>query len=788
MHDFQKQVLAKIVAKKSGLLIAPTGSGKTLAVALPHLAEIALYGLEKQLTLIWVTPLRSLASDICLAINNAADLLDIPFCAALRNGDTTTLERQKQIKNPPNALITTPESMHLLFAQKNNRQFLKNVKLLVVDEWHELLGSKRGVQTELVVSQLLIYNPALVTWGITATIGNIAQAGSVLLQSYPDWCIVEGKLDKKIIFKSIMPDSISNYPWAGHLGLTLLDKIIPVLELSKSTLVFTNTRSQTEIWYQNILAYRPDWAGKIAMHHSSLDRNVRLWVEDNLHSGKLKLVVCTSSLDLGVDFAPVDTVIQIGSPKGVARLLQRAGRSGHQPGKESVIYFLPTHALELLEAVALQIAIKNKSIEEKLPLVRSFDVLIQFLITLAVGDGFKEKLLFKQIKKTFSYSTITQNEWEWMLSFIVYGGKSLSSYPEFNKVSVANNLYKVEKRKVAMQHRMSIGTIESDAAISVKMLNGKYLGNMEEYFISKLKVGDPFVFSGKILEFVKMADNAAIVKNSVKKNAIVPAWAGGRMSFSNQISYWLSHLLNNLQAYNYAELDLLTPLLDLQQMRSELPTRRGLLIEKMESKEGYHLFAYPMAGRTLHEGIAMLMAYRLSKQGNASYSIAMNDYGFELLSDTPIPIEEAIEKYDLFSPDNLYDDMCNANNYSQMASKKFSNIANVAGIIFKGTPNKPIKNKHLRANSNLFYKVFRQYDADNLLLRQADEEVIHQHLEHHRVVAIFEQIAEGKIFITNIDGITPFCFPIMVDRFREQLSTEQLADRIKKMIDQAEFK
>ena len=470
MHQFQKGCLADIEKGKSGLLTAPTGSGKTLALALPQIIKCK-QGKNNKLTMIWLSPLRSLSKDLCNNINGTAIELSADFRAAIRNGDTPQKERASIKKSPPQCLITTPETLHLLLAQKKSGSYFKHIQMVVVDEWHELIGSKRGVQTLLAISQIKHYARNLSIWGISATIGNVQEAKNVLLHGVEGHkqSFIQAKLHKKLNFKTILPKEINTYPWAGHLGIKLLNKTLPVIEKSNSTLLFTNTRSQTEIWYQNILDKKPEWAGLMAMHHGSLSRDIRNWVEDSLHRGKLKLVICTSSLDLGVDFAPVETVIQVGSPKGVSRLLQRAGRSGHRPGEPSNLYFLPTNALELIESSALQLAIKHQAMENQKPYVNTFDVLVQFLITLAVGDGFKEEELFERVKKVYTYQGITREQWEWMLAFIVHGGQSLSSYNEFHKVEIEEGVFKVLSRRIAMRHRFSIGTIEGDSNFKIKL-------------------------------------------------------------------------------------------------------------------------------------------------------------------------------------------------------------------------------------------------------------------------------------------------------------------------------
>lgn len=789
---FQRQAWEAYLAGKSGLVNAPTGSGKTYSLLMPIALEFMRqhpdFNTRKNngLRAIWITPIRALSKEIQLSAERLFDGLGLPWKVGVRSGDTSAKERERQKSRPPELLITTPESLHLLLAQKNYPDLFKNLQVLVADEWHELLGSKRGVQVELALSRLKTVAPALKVWGISATIGNMEQAAEALLgytHHRDQAVIIRANLAKQIQVISVLPDELDKLPWAGHLGIHLLQKVIDIVKGSTTTLIFTNTRSFAEIWYQRMLDMAPDLAGLVAMHHGSISQELRSWVEDQLHEGKLKAVVCTSSLDLGVDFRPVETVIQVGSPKGVARFLQRAGRSGHQPGAVSRIYFVPTHSLELMEAAAIREAIDSKIVEERLPYVRSFDVLIQYLVTLAVSDGFYENEIFDEIRTTFSYASVTEDEWDWLLTFITTGGDSLQAYDEYRKVIREHQRYRVENRMIAWRHRLSIGTIVGDPSLHVKFVSGKYLGSIEEYFISRLNPGDTFWFAGKVLELVRIKDMEVQVRKSSKRTGQVPSWQGGRMPLSSQMGELIRNKLHEVvtgQEHD-DELHFLKPLFDLQRSRSYLPSKHEFLIEYLESSEGYHVLMYPFEGRSVHEGVAALVAYRLSKIRPITFSIAMNDYGFELLSDQEIPIDEAVET-NLLGIEELSKDIQASINATEMARRKFRDIAAIAGLVFKGYPGKPVKDRHLQSSSQLFFNVFHEYESHNLLFRQAYEEVMDFQLEEARMRSALERIAQQKIIITRPDKPTPFAFPIMVDRLREKLTNEQLKDRISKMV------
>ena len=682
-------------------------------------------------------------------------------------------------------LITTPESLHVLLTQAHYDIYFGSLSTVVVDEWHDLIGSKRGVQMELVLSKFKALSPSLKIWGISATIGNLEEAMEVLLG---DWfttrptSMIRSNIKKKYEVESIFPDDLDELPWAGHLGIKLFEKVIPILLSSESTLIFLNTRGQAEIWYQKLLEHSPDFAGVAALHHGSMSRETRHWVEDALHAGKLKAVICTSSLDLGVDFRPVETIIQVGSPKGVSRFMQRAGRSGHQPGATSKIYFLPTHSLELIEAAALREAIDLEMVESRVPYVRSFDVLIQYLVTLAVSNGFKSKELFEEIKSCFSYQSISEEEWKWCLDFIVTGGNSLGTYDEFHKVVIENGLYKVISKRVAMRHRLSIGTIVSDTMLKVKFVTGGFIGNVQESFISRLSPGDTFWFAGRSLELIRVKGLTAQVRKSNKEKGPIPSWNGGRMPLSSQMSKMLRQKMNEAESGKTTdpEITFLKPLIERQKQESILPREDQFLIEQFESRDGHHAIFFPFEGRFVHEGMGALIAYRISLLKPITFSIAMNDYGFELLSDQPIPIKDAIDT-NIFSSMHLMDDIYASVNSVEMSRRQFRDIASISGLVFNGFPGKQKKEHHLQASSQLFFEVFNDYEPTNLLLRQSFSEVTDFQLEEQRLRQALDRISKQEIVVTNPKNFTPLSFPIIVDRTRETLTSESLSERIKKM-------
>ncbi len=789
---FQEDVWAAYARGESGLVHAPTGMGKTFAAALPPMALGATGEADKPppLTLLWITPLRALAADTGLALRRAATALQPHWTIDVRTGDTTTAVRARQQKRLPTALVTTPESLTLMLARADWRERFAHLDGIVVDEWHELLSTKRGVQVELALARLRGERSALRVWGLSATLANLDDALACLVgQARAAAGVVVKGLDvKEIVIDSLLPKTIERFPWAGHIGLKLLPQVVRAIDRAKTTLVFTNVRSQTEIWYQAILEARPDWAGTIALHHGSLEREVRNWVEDALRHQKLRAVVCTSSLDLGVDFAPVEQVLQIGSPKGVGRLLQRAGRSGHRPGAISRVTVVPAQALELVEAAAARDAAAVRAIEPRVPLEAPLDALVQHLVTCALGGGFRPDELLAELRGTHAYAGLGDDEWQFALDFVIHGGASLNAYPEYRRVVIGDDgVARVPDAQIARRHRIGIGTIVSESSISVRLKHGAALGHVEEGFIARLAAGDCFVFAGRILEFIKVHELTAWVKPAAKKSALVPRWSGGQMALSSQLATATRKLIADAKRGEYAspELQLVRPLLELQKRWSALPGDGEWLIEQIATHEGHALFFYPFEGRLAHLGLATLFSYRLSRETARTFSLTANDYGFGLLSPTPIALSLG-ELGKLLAAPDVEAHILAGLNAAEMGRRQFREIARVAGLIFQGYPGQPNPARQLQASSALLYEVFAEYDPDNALLRQAVREVLERRLEAPRLTAALARLRGSRALLTRPAQPTPFAFPLLVEMFREELSTEALDARVARMVEELE--
>jgi ATP-dependent Lhr-like helicase len=587
---------------------------------------------------------------------------------------------------------------------------------------------------------------------------------------------------KALEVDSLIPETMERFPWSGQIGLRLLPEVISAIEEGKTSLVFTNTRATAELWFQALLAARPDWAGVIALHHGSLDRETREWVEDGIRDGRLRCVVCTSTLDLGVDFTPVDRVLQVGSPKAVGRLIQRAGRSGHQPGSVSRLTCVPTNALELVDVAAARDALSEGAIESRAPVERPLDLLAQHAVTVAVGGGFVPEELLAEVRTTRAFRDLTDGEWRWVMDFICRGGPALGAYPEYSKVVERDGLHVIRDRGTAMRHRMSIGTIVSEASMKVQFVRGKALGMVEENFIARLRPGDVFTFAGRTLRFVRMRDMTAWVRRSDEPSSIVPHWTGARLALSPELAEAVRVKLDQARqgVYDGPEMEAVRDILQLQAKWSRLPARDELLIERVRTREGHHLFFYPIEGRLVHEGLAALFAYRLAELAPITFTLAANDYGFELLSPDKAQLEEALQA-GLVSPDHLLHDIPASLNAAELARRQFREIARIAGLIFQGYPGKNRSMKQVQASSGLLYDVFARYDPDNLLLFQAHREVLERQLEQSRLGRALERIAAGRITLLDVERPTPLAFPLLVDRAREQVSSEKFLDRVRRL-------
>ena len=789
---FQQATWEAYLEGHSGLIQVPTGSGKTFAAVMGPIARMLNEDPAPQgIRLLYLTPLRALSRDLALAMREPIKQMKWPLRVGIRNGDSSSSERAKQLKTPPQILVTTPESLTLLLSNPKAEELFSGLQTVVLDEWHELMGSKRGSQTELCLSWLRQLCPRLQTWAISATIGNLDQAARHALGANGDPLIVGGAPTRSTDIHSILPESIDGFPWAGHLGLRMYEELVARLNPGVSTLLFTNTRNQSERWHQCLRFACPEMEDALALHHSAIDRSEREAIEAAVKAGGIRWVVCTSSLDLGVDFQPVEQVVQIGSPKNLARLLQRAGRSAHLPGGTSQVLFMPTNALELLELSAVRRGLEEGLVEQRKPPIAPLDVLLQHLTSLACGPGFDPDRTLESIRSCAAYSDLSQQDWDWCLLFLEQGGECLTAYPRYRKLEWdgETSRYRIRDKAIARLHRLNIGTITAAPAITVRFVRGALLGHVEETFISQLKPKDVFFFSGRQLEFVRLRDMTAYVKVSTRKTRTVPAWAGGQMALSDLLTH---HLRLEVDRASRGELDTpelkaLEPLFERQQDLSVLPKIGQLLIETCTTREGTHLYAYPFEGRFVHEGIGFLWASRLTRLERGTITVSVNDYGFELLAPKGYPMAELVEDHSdlLLDRQNLKRDLQNALNLSELQRRRFRAIAQIAGLMNRGFPGSSKSTGQLQISASLLFDVFSRHEPENRLLRQAQREVLEEQLELPRLEAALERAAVQKWLHVSTPRPGPLAFPLLVERLNNRMSNESVLERVQRMRDEA---
>lgn len=798
VFDFQRRAWEAYLDGRDGLIFSPTGTGKTFAAwlgpVLERLAEPGSGGggdLADPIRVVWITPLRALANDTATALQESADALGLRWTVETRTGDTASSMKARQRKRLPTALVTTPESLTILLTYPETLQQLKGLRCVVCDEWHELLSTKRGVQAELALARLRGCAPALRVWGVSATLGNLETAAQVLVG--PDQVppmMVRGSGDKPIGIECLLPESVERYPWAGHIGTALVRPVVERIRAAESTLVFTNTRAQAEIWFRAIVRASPDLIGRVALHHGSLERDLRDTVERMLkgQDGGLKCVVSTSSLDLGVDFAPVDQVIQIGSPKGVARIVQRAGRSGHRPGAASRIVGVPTHAFEMIEFAAVRDAVERGELESRAPVAKPLDVLVQHLVTAAMAEGFDEDVLKAEVRSTWAFRDLSDQEWAWAMDFVRRGGEALTVYPEYARLVDIGGLMKVASRAIATRHRMNIGTIVADDAVKVAYPNGKVLGSIEESFVARLNLGDRFVFAGKVLELKKLREMTATVEKARSVVGAVPRWNGGKMPLSTQLAAAVQERLRRAAGGDFAgpEMQAVRPLLKLQAELSVIPTPDELLIEHGKVRGRFHVFLFPFAGRLAHEGLGAVLSLRLSRLSARSVTAVVNDYGIELSCDEPIETDAPTWQR-LLVREGLLDNLLAAVNAAEFARRQFREIARIAGLTHQGYPGRNMRTRHLQASSDMFFDVFRDFDPGNLLLHQAQREVLDQQLELSRLDRALERAATMAIRVVETPVLSPLAFPLYAESLRATtVTSESWEDRVRKLSAQME--
>ena len=780
-YPFQLKSWELLEKKEHALIHLSTGFGKTYASCLSQLEKCPPR--EPGIQILYIAPLRALGNDLKRNLEAPINDMGLQITVATRTGDTTQNDRARMKDRPPNLLITTPESLNLLLTNDTYRDYFKRLKLIVVDEWHELMGSKRGVQVQLAISHLFGIATDLTVRGLSATLGNPQKALQVLIGPQRVGKLITGPKKREFNIKCLIPEKIDSFPWAGHLGISMVNKVCSLMDDKLTTLYFTNTRSQAERWYNELFKVleQKKLSHQIGLHHSSIDRSDREAIETGLKSGKLPFVVCTSSLDLGVDFPKVDRVFQIGSAKSISRFLQRAGRSHHTPEGIPEITFVPTHAFELFEFMALEKAMGEGRQEDINPPSLCFDVLIQHLQTLALAEGLDVEKAYNEIINTDSFQSLTRTDFQLAIDFLVTGG-CLKAYDSYQKLKSFKGRFYFANKELMRSHRMNMGTITSDPVITVQYLKGPRLGTVEESFVSKLKKGSHFIFAGRVLEYVILKDLKLLVRNSKNKDLLTPVWIGGKMPLSDLLGQSLRELLDSLSRdeCKHSLCSHLAPLINSQKILSAFPKKDEFLIETCETREGRHIFFFPFAGRLVHEGLAALISVRMGEIVNESFSFSVNEYGIEILG--PKNFQFTLnELRKTLKCENLKVDMEKGLNKTQLAKKQFKEIAQISGLVPQNQPGKRRTLKNLQTSTSLLFDVFERYETKNLLYRQSQQEVKTYQFQEERMMNTLERLNNAHYYHKETVRPGPLAFPLIVERLSSTVTSGKIEDRIEKL-------
>lgn len=760
--------LAMLGAAQAGhdtLLIAPTGGGKTYGGFLPSLIELsetAGHGLHT----LYVSPLKALAADIArnLLIPVAEMGLDIRIEA--RSGDTSATSRAKQRISPPDILLTTPESLALLIAQENAADYFKTLRCVVIDEIHALAGTKRGDQLALCLARLAVLSPALRKTGLSAT---IAQPERMLRYLSPTAHLIEARDGTPPDITLMLPPG--RIPWSGHMGLAAAALVLEQITAAAMTIVFVNTRAQAEMMFQEIWKHN-EANLPIALHHGSLDTSQRQKVEAAMAAGKLRAVIATSSLDLGIDWGGVTQVLQIGAPKGVSRLLQRIGRANHRMDEASKAILIPANRFEVLECEAAIAGVAANALDGDAPRPGGLDVLAQHLLGLACAAPFHPDDAFAEITTAAPYETLTRQDFDDVLQFVEDGGYALAAYERYRKLfRDSEGRIHVANTRIARQHRMNIGTIVEAPTLKVRLVGkrggfGTALGEVEEYFVNMLTPGDSFMFAGRLLKFLRLRETIVEVTEGGTGEPKVPAYAGGRMPMTTNLADRVRAMLHDPSYWAALPADV-QDWLYLQQQRSRLPGPNNLLVETFPRSGRWYMVAYCFEGRNAHQTLGMLLTKRMERFGLRPLGFVATDYVLATWS-----LNQPTDIAGLFAQDILGDDLEEWMAESSMLRRSFRNIAVISGLIPRYQPGADKNRRQVTVNSDLIYDVLRRHQPGHVLLRATRADAAAGLTDIARIALLLAR-AQAQIIHMALPRVSPLAVPVLLEIGRETIAAVQ---------------
>ena len=796
----QLDLLAKARAGQSTLLIAPTGGGKTLAGFLPTLVELSerdvrLRNLRSTgralvrsqgLHTLYISPLKALAVDIARNLEIPVHEMGLTIRLETRTGDTPTSKRQRQRRDPPDILLTTPEQLALLLASADAPYMFGALRRVVLDELHSLVTSKRGDLLSLGLARLFALAPQLTTVGLSATVAEPDDLRRFLVPQPPQG---ETRADLVIAQAGAQPnvamlDTEEHLPWAGHSARHALGEIYGLIKTHKTTLIFVNTRSQAEFLFQELWRANDDNLA-IALHHGSLDVAQRRRVEGAMVEGKLRAVVCTSSLDLGVDWGDVDLVVNVGAPKGCSRLLQRIGRSNHRLDEPSEAVLVPANRFEVLECRAAIDAVAENAQDTPPLRTGALDVLAQHILGRAVGAPFLADELFAEVRTAAPYAALARADFDAAVDFVATGGYALKAYERFAKIRQGKDgRWRVTHPRVAQRYRMNVGTIVEADMIKVRLVRsrrsgavvprgGRILGEVEEYFIETLTVGDTFVFAGEILRYEALIEDEVYVSRADATDPKVPAYEGGKFPLSTYLAARVRALLARPDAWR-ALPEQVREWLEIQQWRSMLPKAGDLLVETFPRAAKYYLVCYPFEGRLAHQTLGMLLTRRLERARLRPLGFVANEYALAVwgLGDVAWRIANGgLSLAQLFDEDMLGDDLEAWLAESALMKRTFRSCAIIAGLIEKRFPGEEKSRRQLTISTDLVYDVLRKHQPDHMLLRAARADAATGLLDIKRLGEMLSRI-KGRIVHKALDHVSPLSVPVLLEIGRETVYGE----------------
>ena len=756
---FQHQIDLLEKSKKGFdvVLNSPTGTGKTLAGFLPSIEDLAQNNTKKLHTL-YISPLKSLTYDIERNLKKPINEMNLDISFGTRTGDTQFSIKKKQLISPPNILFTTIESFVLLMAEKKKDLF-ENLKFIIIDEVHSIVNTKRGELLSLNLVRLKNKVKPIQTITLSATLKNPEEAGNYFCSQ--NYVILKPEINKKISLKIL--NSKNKVPWSGHMADYACEDIYEII-LNKSAIIFVNTRAQAELLFQNLWKINLNNL-KIAIHHGSLEKKLRLKVENQMSIGELDCVVATSSLDLGLDWGEIDLVIQIGTPKGISRLLQRIGRCNHRINGEIHGYLVPTNRFEFIECNAAIGAVNDLDIEDIPEKFGSSDVLAQHIIGVSCSQDINVNKLYAEVKKTWAYRKLKKSIFIQILNFLVDGGYSLKNYKQFSKLKKRRNGdFFLASSKFVNKYKLNVGTIVESQMLKVK-LNNKSLGLIEDWFIQKLSFGDTFLFGGKILKFESITMDTVLVKSSKAKNPKIPSYAGGRMPLSTKLSKRVLDFLNDEKQWKVLPKNILS-WLEFQKKKSIIPPNNTLMIEYFKKKnknisEHFYIF-YTFEGKNVNQTLGFILSKKIEHLKINPLGFVTNDYALIIWTDKEVLNIKNLLNYKSISK-NMFEWLEN----SSMMRRNFRKVAIISGLLDKGFPGK--KNfKQLNINSDLIYKVLKKYENNHILIAATNEESRRDLVEIERIESFFQKI-KNNVILQVLDKPSPLSVPLLIEINSEYL-------------------